>query len=589
MRFKSKKSGGYQVFAVAGVNTISFGIGASAAAKKGLLGFAVERFDPQADERYPIPGFKVFRSVIPQPTRDTRPSTWDHPIQSFVWDDFTAKPGHIYEYFFYPIKGKPKKLERSKVPIQIRVQTEPLYSSLEHDIFFNRGVASSQAYACKFGNSKPDELPPARRKEALQWLSRDLDDAILRFIRRVKKGDALLCCFYEFRYAPVVEELKKAIGRGVDVRIIVDAKVNERTDKKGVHPSFPREDNLRAIKAAGIPRKHVILREAGAANIQHNKFMVLLKGSQRRPTEVWTGSTNLSMGGFHGQTNVGHWLRNPAVAKCFETYWALLSADPGKRDGDDEATGEKKNKEFKAKVEAICSAPASVNVIPPGVTAVFSPRSGLKVLDLYVKLLDAATMCSSITLAFGVNKTFKEQLRDNTQHNHIVFLLLEKEDKPKKNSKEPFIAINATNNVYKAWGAYLDDPVYQWTRETNARILEFNSHVAYVHSKFLLVDPLGADPVVVTGSANFSEPSTNENDENMLIIRGDRRVADIFFTEFNRLFNHYYFRAVHEMIAQKGGSSEESLFLAENDSWVEKYQPGKLKQKRLDLYSRMAI
>ena len=70
--------------------------------------------------------------------------------------------------------------------------------------------------------------------------------------------------------------------------------------------------------------------------------------------------------------------------------------------------------------------------------------------------------------------------------------------------------------------------------------------MSYIHSKFLLMDPLGSDPIVVTGSANFSDASTNDNDENMLVIRGNRRVADIYFTEFNRLFNHYYFRAVQE-------------------------------------------
>ena len=43
MRFKSRKSGGFQVFAVSGTNTVSFAIDASAAARKGLLGFAVER------------------------------------------------------------------------------------------------------------------------------------------------------------------------------------------------------------------------------------------------------------------------------------------------------------------------------------------------------------------------------------------------------------------------------------------------------------------------------------------------------------------------------------------------------------------
>jgi len=32
----------------------------------------------------------------------------------------------------------------------------------------------------------------------------------------------------------------------------------------------------------------------------------------------------------------------------------------------------------------------------------------------------------------------------------------------------------------------------------------------------------------------------------MIAIRGDRRVADIYFTEFNRIFYHYYFRSVQE-------------------------------------------
>ena len=39
--------------------------------------------------------------------------------------------------------------------------------------------------------------------------------------------------------------------------------------------------------------------------------MVLLKGQQQTPAEVWTGSTNISDGGIHGQTNVGHWVRDP--------------------------------------------------------------------------------------------------------------------------------------------------------------------------------------------------------------------------------------------------------------------------------------
>jgi phosphatidylserine/phosphatidylglycerophosphate/cardiolipin synthase-like enzyme len=112
--------------------------------------------------------------------------------------------------------------------------------------------------------------------------------------------------------------------------------------------------------------------------------------------------------------------------------------------------------------------------------------------------------------------------------------------------------------------------------------------VSYIHSKFLLRDPLGKDPIVVTGSANFSAASTNSNDENMLVIRGNRRVADIYFTEFNRLFNHYYFRSVMESVKTTQAQQDSELFLDETGKeWLKKYAPGKLRAKRRRIYTEM--
>ena len=187
---------------------------------------------------------------------------------------------------------------------------------------------------------------------------------------------------------------------------------------------------------------------------------------------------------------------------------------------------------------------------------------------------------------------FKQFFNDNTAESHVAFFLLEKKDKPNPRSKKEFVALNAGNNVYKAWGSYLRDPLYQWTRETNAKALQLNVHVSYIHSKFLLVDPLSDDPIVVTGSANFSPASTNDNDENMLVIRGERRVADIYFTEFNRLFYHYYFRSVQESTInldeeEKRKRDRESLLLAETDSWIKKYKRGSLKRKRVEIFAQM--
>ena len=97
-------------------------------------------------------------------------------------------------------QGPPKHLHRIAAALTIDVHTEPLVSASGHDVFFNRGVASSQAYEREFGTTPIAELDPQVRERALAWLSRDLGTALLRFIDDVPAGEQLLGCFYEFHY-----------------------------------------------------------------------------------------------------------------------------------------------------------------------------------------------------------------------------------------------------------------------------------------------------------------------------------------------------------------------------------------------------
>ncbi|MEO6472695.1 MAG: phospholipase D-like domain-containing protein, partial [Aeromicrobium sp.] len=95
--------------------------------------------------------------------------------------------------------------------------------------------------------------------------------------------------------------------------------------------------------------------------------------------------------------------------------------------------------------------------------------------------------------------------------------------------------------------------------------------------KYMLIDPLGSDPIVVVGSANFSKASTITNDENMLVIRGNQPVADIYLGEFMRLFSHYAFR---ESLKFKGATDPAEALkrkhLSEDTNWVNDgyYKPG---------------
>jgi hypothetical protein len=56
----------------------------------------------------------------------------------------------------------------------------------------------------------------------------------------------------------------------------------------------------------------------------------------------------------------------------------------------------------------------------------------------------------------------------------------------------------------------------------------------------------------------------------MLLIRGNTRVADIYMTEFDRLFRHFYFRDVANELEAKGTKAK-GIFLDDTDKWSESY------------------
>ena len=94
--------------------------------------------------------------------------------------------------------------------------------------------------------------------------------------------------------------------------------------------------------------------------------------------------------------------------------------------------------------------------------------------------------------------------------------------------------------------------------------------------------PLGDDPVVATGSANFSAASQHANDENMLVIRGDTRVAGIYFGEFMRIFDHIYSRYLVGLIARRGEHDPQAGYLKDDaEAWVSgHFKPGRKQLRR---------
>ena len=166
------------------------------AKREGLLGFAIERSELKEGtviERYFLRGIKRFQFKDEGVAPGTPMPTSEHPIQSFQWGDYTAKPATIYRYKVVPVYGKPKLIELDDVSATIvEITTESEEARVgddgqpSHDIYFNRGAAGSQVYARKFSD-KPDETKP--ESDQMVWLSRGLFEALTTFIGRAAGND----------------------------------------------------------------------------------------------------------------------------------------------------------------------------------------------------------------------------------------------------------------------------------------------------------------------------------------------------------------------------------------------------------------
>jgi hypothetical protein len=488
-------------------------------------------------------GTKVFESVEPHPASGARFSSLVHPFQTFQWSDYSAKPGYSYTYTVVAMYGDPTRLEQ-RTSVDVSVTTETIEGG-EHTIHFNRGSPATQEYARRFQNRPPHEVGQA----AYDWLSRGLIEGIVAFIKRAKGAPfGLKGAFYEFQWPTVLNELRDAKKRGVDVDVVFD----DIDNATGPHTKNENAIEECKIKSITTPRVN--------GTLMHNKFLVLTKNG--KPQAVLFGSTNLTENGLFGHANCTHLSENADIAARYLAFYEKLATDPETSRGSTYKTW------------TVETTPAPATAFVEGMAPVFSPRSNLEALNWYGDLAGSAKDALFMTFAFGMNDTFRQvYAKDDSV---LRFGLMEKEWNGK--GKDAQIAairkLQARPNVIIAIGNRIPlNSFDQWLGELDRITSE--THVQWVHLKFMLVDPLSKKPIVVTGSANFSDASTRTNDENMLVIKDNSRVADIYLGEYMRLYSHYAFReAVKIFLEHNPHAKPEDMkqgFLIEKGDWTKSY------------------
>jgi phosphatidylserine/phosphatidylglycerophosphate/cardiolipin synthase-like enzyme len=569
-------TGPLAVRAISGTRVVLLAWNLKAADRSGLHGFAIKRgiVGSGKPEKW-LTGLKYFEALVTNPKPGASYSTIEQPIQSFLWSDYEAAPGTRYKFTVVALYGDIHALDqRHSATLQIETEKEDDKTAV-HRIWFNRGVVASHAHQALFDNAeiteqtfnKVDANGQISDRE-VKWLSRGLAEACIDFINGAKAGDGLRVCAYEFTYQPVLSALKRASDRSVDVKIVF-------------HDSKAADDNNRkAIATAKLPNRLLFPRTR--TKIPHNKFIVKL--SRNRPIQVWTGSTNFTPSGFFGQTNVAHLITDETTAQKYLEYWTVLSNDPTHKD---------------AVAQAVALTPNPPNVIADAaIVPFYSPRIADNMLDWYGNRIDDAAAAAVMTIPFNVAPIILEALSKPRDALRLVIL----EDPPTQEvlqaehaNKGSLVFSNGAilgkvfvkhkgpfggATVGPITGSKLD----RWFVDEELALPSNKGHVFFVHSKILLIDPLSNDPLVCTGSANFSTGSLQANDENMLLIRGNKRVADIYFTEFDRIFRHFFARDWINKLARRPTAGN-PLLLDTTAGWVEQhFKPGTFKNCRRLLF-----
>lgn len=521
-----KTKGDFSAAALVGTHSVSLGWNVKDGARAGLKGFAVRRqeVDLATGEVIGMNWLRGEKRFKCDTGDGFDVSSRDAPFQRFRWSDYTLKADRGYIFDIYPARGAPCALTYDDEPVSLKFRPSPeMVDGV--GAYVNRGVTSAFAYLDRFKNQAPQDVPDGA---ALRWLSRGLKEALLGFFDAVAPGEALHVCIYEFYDEDVAKALAAALGRGVLLEIVYHAPAGDKATIKS-------EANLAAHGLTGIAHAR-----SEVENISHNKFAVHLKNGQ--PHRLFTGSCNFSTNAFYLQTNAAVILDDPAAAARYEQYFQLLRLDPKRISrGSDPADVRRQVAEM-------------LGLLPPAqgtmVRQFFSPVQPLDMLDAAVEIVRNARSCVLTSAPFSLDKQIKDAI--TAQPPALLHYGL-----ANTTAKKSIEALNNANTRFFTPSRLETYAGRAWDAKA------FGDHK--VHAKLMIADPWSDHPLMLFGSANFSDESCRKNDENAFLTRDPRLIA-IMATEFLRMFDHYKSRAFINALRERGLADDD--YLDEGDDWM---------------------
>lgn len=482
----------------------------------------------------------------------TKPST-EWPFQRFSWTDHEANKGDTVSYRVIPMirKNKSDKL----IPLEALASDWSPEKTLgttsgPFKPFFNRGFVMSQFMARYLAERKlslkkfKETIKDKDDKTIRKFLSGDLRVVLLDHLKTaLKEGTEIYAALFELSDEELIEALC-ALGKRAHL-VLANGSAKKKTDDAN------NDARQRLLE------KHVDVqakdRFISPSSLGHNKFLVRM--DKKKPLVVWTGSTNWAPTGLCTQVNNGLLIEDPAIARIYFDQWKLLR---------------KAGSAFPKNLASENSKPKMVGKdIPGNVRSIVwftRTNKGVDLDALRAEVRKAREGILFLMFMPGSKGLFSTVAARSAEPNLYVRGVVS--ELPKGRGDESEVAVNLISgktripfhsDIIQPEGVKY--PFANFAAEvTHKQFIAGVGH-AIIHSKVLVIDPFSSDPVVITGSHNFSVSASANNDENFIIIKGDRELAEAYAVNILGAYAHYRWRAY---LSQK---KKPFNGLRDNDTW----------------------
>jgi len=461
-------------------------------------------------------------------------SSVSSPIKRYSWVDHGVNTGDTVKYRVESIvNGQPNGNSALSNEVTLTSECGDGYGA-----FFNRGLVMSQ-FVSRI--AKEDGFNPLRIKDQLagseQKLRKFMGGDLMATLVSILDGlaapgntDQIFLALYELSDNILVPMLA-LIGHRVHIVLTNGA---EQPDENA--------DARKVLTDAGC---NVFMRHFKAGASAHNKFLVVTD-SGGTPKLLQTGSANWQMTGMCTQINNIVVSGNKDLAQEYLNQWNRLKQagddlTPGLIASNDNVkvvntgnsttrlwfTATSDGQELEEAHDFIANAKSAVMFLMfmPGKSILLDAIAEQSQAGLYVRgVVSTIQTPNDTTNTVDAEVTLVERGPTKPQHLSII---------QPEGIRTPLLGLNeeVTRSQFLNHGAI---------------------GFAIIHSKVVVIDPLGPEPIVITGSHNFSSSASRKNDENMLIIKGNRKLAEAYAVNIKSVYDHFRANAVAAEMASQG-------------------------------------